>query len=74
MFTDINVTLVFFQVLNLVIFAAWIVLVLRALRQLNNTRMSESLKLIWAFLIVTVPVLGAIAFLTVRPNLLKATA
>jgi uncharacterized membrane protein YhaH (DUF805 family) len=71
---DIQLTFLLFQLLNLALMVGWIVLAVRALRQLNQAKLPETLKFLWAFLIVTVPVLGAIAFLTVRPTQTKVTA
>ena len=67
--SDINVTLVLFQVLNLAILVAWVALAIRAFRQLRDAKMSETVRMGWAFLIVFIPVLGAVAFLSVRPGL-----
>ncbi len=67
--SDINFTLVLFQLLNLIVLVVWLVLAIRAFRQLRDAKMSEGVRIGWAFLIVFFPVLGAVAFLSVRPGL-----
>jgi len=49
--SDINVTMLAFQILNIVLLIAWIVLVVYALRQLRGAQLSESLRLGWTLII-----------------------
>ncbi len=46
----------------------WLVLVVIALLTLRRAALPPVAKAIWALLVVSVPVLGAVAFLIVRPD------
>jgi hypothetical protein len=57
-----------FQIFNILLLAAWLVLAVAALLQLRHAALSESIRLGWAALIVLIPIIGAIAFFIVRPG------
>ena len=54
--------------LILLFFLSWVPLSIYALVQLRYPRISEVARVLWAALIISVPYLGAIAFLIVRPD------
>lgn len=60
---DINFPMLLLQLLNISVLIGWIVLIVRALRRLSITPMSEGERLGWAVLILFIPILGALAFL-----------
>lgn len=64
----INWPLVAAQLLNLVIVIAWLVFACIALRHLCYRHLGEGARALWAACIILVPVLGAVAFLIVRPG------
>lgn len=70
MTVDLNTTMLTFQLMNIVLLGTWLFLVVVALRRLQSTPLAEGVKLGWAALILLVPVLGALAFLSTRarPN------
>lgn len=64
----VNWALVLAQIFNLALFVAWVALAIVALRRLRRAGLSQGLTLGWAALILLVPILGAAAFLIVRPG------
>lgn len=64
----INWLLAVAQLINLALFVTWVALAIVALLRLRRAGLSAGLTLGWAALIVLVPILGAVAFLTVRPR------
>jgi hypothetical protein len=56
------------QLVNIALVSLWVVLALVALRRLRGAPLPDLARAIWAALIVLVPLLGAIAFLIVRPQ------
>ncbi len=64
----INWPLVAAQSLNLVLLLAWVALAFIALRQLRHRQLDELPRALWAALIILIPVIGACAFLIVRPG------
>jgi hypothetical protein len=56
------------QFLYFIFVVGWPVLSLAALLALRRSRLVETTQLLWAFLIIVVPFLGAIAFLILRPG------
>ncbi len=64
----INWGLFLAQLLNLALFVAWVVLALLALLGLRRAGLGPGLTLGWAALIILVPILGAAAFMIVRPR------
>lgn len=64
----INWLFVLFQVFNLALAIAWIWLMLRALGRVDNAPLSEGQRLVWAVVIVMVPIMGAIAFMAAYPG------
>jgi len=72
--SNLNLTLLIFQVINLTLFVTWIILAVQSLRQLRNSHMSDSVRLGWAIIILFIPVLGAVTFLSVRPGVSQPTA
>jgi hypothetical protein len=59
---------VIFLLFNLALLTGWIVLSVLALVQLRRQNLNETARAIWAALVVAVPILGAIAFLIVKPG------
>ncbi|MGB0388367.1 MAG: PLDc N-terminal domain-containing protein [Ardenticatenaceae bacterium] len=57
----INFVLLFF-------FLSWVPLSIYALVQLRRLRIPEIARVLWAVLIITIPYLGAIALLIVKPD------
>lgn len=57
-----------FQVLNFVILAGWLAMAFAALIRLRRRHLGEVARVLWAILIVVVPLLGALAFFIVRPG------
>jgi len=47
---------------------AWMALSIYALLSLKSVHLNETARALWALLIVLVPILGAVAYLLVRPN------
>ncbi len=64
----INWAMVVFQLVNLALVVAWVVLMLRALGKIDEAPLSEGQRLVWAVVIVTVPVMGASAFMAAYPS------
>ncbi|HMQ30964.1 MAG TPA: hypothetical protein PKD53_09555 [Chloroflexaceae bacterium] len=64
----INWALALLQLVNLGLLIAWVVLAVIALRRLGGAGLGQGPTLGWAALILLVPVLGAAAFLIVRPG------
>jgi hypothetical protein len=59
---------VIFQLFNLALAVVWIVLMLRALGRVDQAPLSEGHRLVWAVVIVMVPIMGAVAFLAAYPQ------
>ncbi len=53
---------------NLILIAAWLVLVFVALVRLRNTNLPPMPKAVWAGVICALPILGALAFFVVKPE------
>ena len=56
------------SIVSLVIFLGWLVLAVLALLALRNRKLPTASTAIWALIIIGVPVLGAVAFLIVKPS------
>lgn len=67
----VNWLLLVFQLFNLGLLCAWIVLGFVALRRLGRSNMREVMRLGWAMVILLVPVFGAVVFLLSRPPTLR---
>lgn len=67
-FQGINWPLVAAQLLNIILVLAWVALAFIALRQLRHRQLGEWPRALWAALIILIPVVGASAFLIVRPG------
>jgi hypothetical protein len=67
-FQSINWLLVTFYLFNIGLAVVWIILMLRALGRVDEAPLQESQRLIWAVVIVTVPIIGAMAFLAAYPG------
>ncbi len=63
-----NLGSILFSLLNLMLLVGWIVLVVVALIGLRQRRVEPLVQVLWAFLIVIIPILGAVAFLIVSPG------
>jgi uncharacterized membrane protein len=62
----INWPLLLLQLVNLAMLITWIILAVFALRQLRQASVGGVARVLWAALILLVPVFGAAAFLLVR--------
>jgi uncharacterized membrane protein len=56
------------QVVNLVICVGWPTLAILTLLALRRRSLAESVRVMWALIIVVVPLLGALAFWIVNPK------
>ncbi len=66
--SDMQTSLLIAQLLNLLLIGLGIGLPIAALWQLSGRRLSTGHTFAWAGLIVLVPILGALAFLIIRPK------
>ncbi len=64
---EINVGLLAAQIFNILLLITWIALALWALFRLRREQMSDTVQVVWAAIILLVPVVGAVAFFIVRP-------
>ncbi|MBI4732941.1 MAG: PLDc N-terminal domain-containing protein [Chloroflexi bacterium] len=65
----VNVRFLVVQVLSLVLLVGWPVLSILALVGLRKrTKLHATARALWALMIVSVPILGAIAYWIVRPD------
>ena len=64
----VNLTTWLFQIVNFLILAGWIVLAIVALTHLRRCQLNETARVLWAIVIVLVPLMGALAFFIVRPG------
>lgn len=55
-------------IIQLIVIGIWPILVLWTLFNLRRARLAEMSKAVWAILIIVVPILGALAFLIVKPG------
>jgi hypothetical protein len=62
----IDVTLMLLQILNMALLVAWIVLAIWALWRLRKEEISDTAQVIWAVVILLIPILGAVTFFIVR--------
>lgn len=56
-----------YLIIQMLIFGSWPFLSLIALLALRRSRITGTTQVLWAILIVAVPVLGALAFFIVKP-------
>jgi hypothetical protein len=56
------------QLFSLLLVLAWIGLVIFALFNLKNRKLSALVKALWALIMVAVPILGLIAYFIVQPS------
>jgi fatty-acid desaturase len=56
------------RALQCILFLAWIVCAALALVGLRKYKLSDTARVLWALMIVAVPILGAVAFWIVRPQ------
>lgn len=64
----INTSLLIVQLFNFAIVGGWLVLGGLALFSLRPRPLSDTARVLWAVLIVAVPILGALAYWIVRPD------
>ncbi len=64
----VNLTTWLFQIVNFLILVGWIVLAIVALTRLRRCQLNETARVLWAIVIVLVPLMGALAFFIVRPG------
>ena len=63
----INLPLLTAQLANILLIVGWIALTYAALRALRRRSLPSTATAIWSALILLLPLLGALAFFTVRP-------
>lgn len=56
------------QLISLAILIAWIVLLVMCLVRLRAATLSSASKAIWALILAAIPILGAVAYLIVKPT------
>ena len=56
------------QLISLAILIAWIVLLVMCLVRLRAATLSSTSKAIWVLILAGVPILGAVAYLIVKPT------
>jgi hypothetical protein len=56
------------QAVNVLILAAWLLPVLLALIRLRRCQLAPVARVLWVMVVVLVPLVGALAFLIVRPG------
>lgn len=56
------------QIFNILFWVAWPVLALLALRGLRYVAVQDTARVLWALLILVIPVFGALAFWIVKPG------
>ena len=64
----INLTTWLFQIVNFLILAGWVMLTIVALIRLRRCQLDETARVLWAIVIVLIPLMGALAFFIVRPG------
>ena len=55
-------------IIQLIVIGIWPILVLWTLFNLRRAQLAEMSKAVWVLLIIAVPILGALAFLIVKPG------
>ncbi|MEM8535368.1 MAG: hypothetical protein AAGF95_31325 [Chloroflexota bacterium] len=63
-----NFILLLAQLANIAILVGWIVLVLVAFYQMRYRKLSDGAQVAWVGFIIFAPVLGALAFLMIKPG------
>ncbi len=63
---EISIGLLTAQILNVLLLTIWIVIALWALSRLRREDMQDLAQVIWAAIILLVPIFGAVAFFIVR--------
>ena len=64
----IGFSFVLVQLFSLLLILAWIGLVIFALFNLKNRKLTALVKVLWVMIIVTVPLLGVIGYFIVQPT------
>ena len=57
-----------FQMLNIVLLLAWLILSIICLVRLGKSGLSANSKALWTLIILLIPLMGSIAFLIVKPG------
>ena len=57
-----------FQLLNIIILLAWLILSIICLVRLGKSGLSANSKAVWTLIILLIPLMGSIAFLIVKPE------
>ena len=57
-----------FQIINALLIIAWVSLAIITLVKLSSRKLSATPKAIWALIILSIPIFGAIAFFIVKPE------
>ncbi|MEN6482665.1 MAG: hypothetical protein ABFD29_10890 [Anaerolineaceae bacterium] len=65
---SLNFGYLFVQIFSLLMIICWLILIFYTLFALKGRKLSALLKVLWTFLILTIPIFGAIAFLIIQPT------
>lgn len=57
-----------YLIIQLIVIGIWPILVLCALFTLRRAQLAEINKALWTFIIITIPLLGSLAFFIVKPG------
>ncbi len=64
----LDATTLFFQIVNFFILAGWLMGAVLALIRLRRRQLGEVARVLWAILILVIPLLGSLAFFIVKPG------
>jgi hypothetical protein len=57
-----------FTIFNILLLVVWFTMAILALARLRHRQMTEIARVLWAFLIVLLPLFGGLAFLITQPG------
>jgi hypothetical protein len=67
-FDGFNARFMIFQVLNCLFLLVWLGLSIAALLGLRKKSLGETARVLWTFVILVVPIMGAVSFWIVNPQ------
>lgn len=67
-FDGFNARFMIFQVLNCLFLLAWLGLSIAALLGLRKKSLGETARVLWTFVILVIPLMGAVSFWIVNPQ------
>lgn len=68
LFDGFNAHFLIFQTLNCLVLLAWLGLSVAALFGLRKKGMGEAARVLWALVILAIPIMGAVSFWIVNPK------